>query len=132
MHTIKTFIVEDSKVVCDNLTSALEALVQVKVVGVAEDELGAVAWLADQRNEAELVIVDIFLKQGDGLSVLRAARSSQRGRSLVVLSNYATPDMRAKCSELGADEVFDKSNQIDDLIRFCDRLSGNHSIEAAS
>ena len=50
MHTIKTFIVEDSKVVCDNLTSALEALVQVKVVGVAEDELGAVAWLADQKK----------------------------------------------------------------------------------
>ena len=42
---------------------------------------------------------------------------------LVVLSNYATPDMRRKCLELGADRVFDKSNEIDALILYCCRLA---------
>ena len=42
---------------------------------------------------------------------------------MVVLSNYATPDMRRKCLELGADQVFDKSNEIDALIQYCGRLA---------
>ena len=40
-----------------------------------------------------------------------------------MLSNYATPDMRRKCLELGADRVFDKSNEIDALILYCCRLA---------
>jgi hypothetical protein len=43
--------------------------------------------------------------------------------SLVVLSNYATPDMRRKCLDLGASRVFDKSNEIDALILYCARLA---------
>jgi hypothetical protein len=42
---------------------------------------------------------------------------------MVVLSNYATLDMRSKCLELGADRVFDKSNEIDALISYCGRLA---------
>jgi len=39
-----------------------------------------------------------------------------------VLSNYATADIRRKCLELGADRVFDKSNEIDALIEYCAQL----------
>ena len=41
------------------------------------------------------------------------------------------PDMRRKCLELGADRVFDKSNEIDALILYCCRLadgSTGHSL----
>ena len=41
---------------------------------------------------------------------------------LVVLSNYATQDMRGKCLQLGADEVFDKSHDIEGLIEYCNDL----------
>jgi DNA-binding NarL/FixJ family response regulator len=41
---------------------------------------------------------------------------------LVVLSNYATPDMRRKCLALGADRVFDKSHDIDALVLYCQQL----------
>jgi len=50
----------------------------------------------------------------------------QRHR-MVVLSNYATPDMRRKCLELGADRVFDKSNEIDALIQYCGRLAAGET-----
>ena len=40
-----------------------------------------------------------------------------------MLSNYATPDMRSKCMEVGASRVFDKSNEIDALILYCARLA---------
>ena len=38
---------------------------------------------------------------------------------MVVLSNYATPDVRMRCAQLGVDAVFDKSNEIDALEDYC-------------
>ena len=120
---LKTNIVEDSRVIRENLIATLEELVPVEVVGTAEDETSAVRWLGEPAHHADLVIVDIFLKSGTGLGVLRAANVRPRKHRVVVLSNFATPDMRSKCLELGADQVFDKSNEIDALIRYCARLA---------
>jgi DNA-binding NarL/FixJ family response regulator len=126
MYVLKTYIVEDSPVIRENLIATLEELVPVEVVGTAEDEATATQWLARPNNLPDLVIIDIFLKGGSGLGVLRAAKVSP-GRKLVVLSNYATPDMRRKCLELGADKVFDKSNEIDALILYCGRLAAGET-----
>jgi len=124
MPALKAFIVEDSPVIRENLTAALEELAPVQVVGTAEDEPAAVSWLtASDAQGCDLVIIDIFLKRGSGLGVLRAASDLKRPMSLVVLSNYATPDMRRKCLDLGADRVFDKSNEIDSLVLYCARLA---------
>jgi DNA-binding NarL/FixJ family response regulator len=119
MPLLKTFIVEDSPVIRDNLIATLEELAPVKVVGTAEDEGSAMESLSRTDHPFDLVIVDIFLKGGSGLGVLRRMNGLQRCAKRVVLSNYATPDMRRKCLELGADEVFDKSDEIDALIQYC-------------
>ncbi len=63
------------------------------------------------------------MKTGSGLGVLRAAQQLKGHRTVVVLSNYATADIRRKCLELGADRVFDKSHEIDALITYCDDLA---------
>ena len=129
MTSLTAFIVEDSPVIRENLVAALEEMAPIQVVGTAEDEASALRWLGD--NVCDLAIVDIFLKSGSGLGVLKTASLSERPIKLVVLSNYATPDMRRKCLELGADRVFDKSNEIDALILYCCRLadgSTGHSV----
>ncbi len=127
MSQLKTYIVEDSPVIRESLIATLEELVPVDVVGTAEDELSAVQWLAQPQNKCDLVIVDIFLKGGSGLGVLRAANEVPHNYTMVVLSNYATKDMRRKCMELGADRVFDKSNEIDALILYCSRLAAGET-----
>jgi DNA-binding NarL/FixJ family response regulator len=123
MQPLKTYIVEDSQVIRENLIATLEELVPVEVVGTAEDESSAVRWLRQTTNNVDLVIVDIFLKSGSGLGVLKAANELPKKHNVVVLSNYATQDIRIKCMELGADKVFDKSNEIDALILYCGRLA---------
>lgn len=127
MQALKTFIVEDSQVIRDDLIATLEELSPVEVVGTAEDESSAVHWLTRPSNRFDLVIVDIFLKGGSGLGVLRAASALPRRRNVVVLSNYATKDIRRKCLELGADRVFDKSNEIEALIAYCSRVAAGDS-----
>jgi DNA-binding NarL/FixJ family response regulator len=127
MPPLKTYIVEDSPVIRENLIATLEELGPVKVVGMAEDEATAVQWITCPGNHFDLVIVDIVLKGGSGLGVLRAATALTKRQKVVVLSNYATTDMRRKCLELGADRVFDKSNEIDALMLYCDRLASGET-----
>lgn len=122
MRQLKTYLVEDSPVIRDSLIATLEELAPVRVVGTAEDEATAVKWLTQADNQCDLVIVDIFLKSGSGLGVLSSVKALTQRHTMVVLSNYATKDIRRKCLELGADRVFDKSDEIDALILYCDRL----------
>ncbi len=123
MQPLKTYIVEDSPVIRENLIATLEELVPLEVVGTAEDEATALQWLLGPQHEVDLVIIDIFLKGGSGLGVLRGASAMSPAAKLVVLSNYATADMRRKCLEMGANRVFDKSNDIDALISYCGELT---------
>ena len=51
--------------------------------------------------------------------MLQAVSTRRPDQKIVVLSNYATPDIRKRCAQFGVDAVFDKSNEIDALIDFC-------------
>ena len=116
---LRTYIVEDNATIRENLIGTLEELACVQALGWAESESDAKAWLGRHEGNWDLTIVDLFLKQGSGLGVLEACRGRGAGQRVVVLSNYATADMRKRCAQLGADAVFDKSNEIDALVDFC-------------
>lgn len=116
---LKTYLVEDNATIRANLTAALEELADIELVGSAETENDGKAWLVEKGQVWELAIVDLFLKQGSGLGVLEACRNRESHQKVVVLSNYATADIRRRCAQLGVDAVFDKSNEIDALIEFC-------------
>jgi DNA-binding NarL/FixJ family response regulator len=129
MGTLRTYIIEDSPVIRENLIATLEEVLPVTVVGWADDGVAALRWLLGDGSgtpghaDCDLVIVDLFLKGGSGQAVLQAARRAQHPAKMVVLSNYATPYVRQHCLALGAHRVFDKSNDIEALIEFCGELS---------
>jgi two-component system OmpR family response regulator len=116
---LKTYIVEDNVTIRENLVGTLEELTCTTVIGFAETEAEAHEWLRGHPDDWDLAIVDLFLKQGSGLGVLAASMARQPRQKVVVLSNYATPDIRRRCEEFGVDAVFDKSNEIDALVDFC-------------
>lgn len=116
---LQTYVVEDNLTIRENLIGTLEELTHTTVVGFAETEERARAWLLDDANSWHLVIVDLFLKQGSGLGIVQACQARNPTQKVVVLSNYATPDIRRRCAEFGVDAVFDKSNEIDALVDFC-------------
>lgn len=120
MGTLKIFIVEDNPVILNSLIATLEDLSDVQVVGSVGNESEAVSELHQRDGEVDLVIIDIFLASGNGLGVLRSTQRMKLPARRVVLSNYATLDMRRRCLELGADRVFDKSSELEELIAYCD------------
>ena len=126
---LKTYIVEDNPTIRENLIATLEELADIEPVGTSDSENEGKAWLTDNPGQWDLAIVDLFLKQGSGLGVLAACRDRSPWQKVVVLSNYATADIRQRCAQLGVDAVFDKSNEIDALIDFCASQSGAAATE---
>ncbi len=132
MAELRLYIVEDSSVIRENLIDALRESAPVEVVGSAEDERSAIAWLRNHGDACDLVIVDIFLKAGSGLGVLKALGDVAGAPPRIVLSNHATPEIRLKCQELGAAKVFDKSNELDEMLAWLSRFARSDRGAAAS
>ena len=121
-----TYIVEDSATIRENLISTLEEIAPVKVVGFAETEREASRWLSAHDGQWQLAIVDLFLKEGTGLGVLKGCQNRNPDQKVVVLTNYATNDIRRRCAELGSDAVFDKSNELEQLLDYCSDTTRGH------
>ncbi|KAF1044764.1 response regulator [Xylophilus sp.] len=116
---LRTYIVEDNATIRENLVGTLEELASIRPVGFAETENDGRSWLEENGDEWDLAIVDLFLKQGSGLGVVAACGERRSHQKVVVLTNYATADIRTRCAQLGVDAVFDKSNEIDALVDYC-------------
>ncbi|MEJ8856030.1 response regulator [Variovorax robiniae] len=119
MTAVRVFIAEDNPTILHNLIDTLREVAYVDPVGTADAEAEAVHWLLSHVDEWDLAIVDLFLKRGSGLRILEALQDRDPARKIVVLSNHASTDMRRKCAQLGADAVFDKASELDDLVDFC-------------
>ena len=130
---VRAYFVEDNPTIRENLIATLEELGGVAPVGYAETEHQGSEWLVNHTSQWDLAIVDLFLRQGSGLGVLAACRDRASEQKMVVLSNYATPDVRRRCAQLGVDAVFDKSNEIDALVDYCVQHSSlSHTMDATS
>jgi DNA-binding NarL/FixJ family response regulator len=116
---LRVFLVEDSAVIRERLAETISSLENVEVVGHAETE--AVAISALQAEPCDVVVLDLQLREGHGFNVLKALRSKRNPRRIVVLilTNHATPQYRARSIALGADYFFDKSREYD---RLCETL----------
>ncbi|WP_280189897.1 response regulator [Delftia sp. PS-11] len=130
---LRTYLVEDNPTIRENLIATLEELADVEPVGMADTESAGTDWLQRNPDAWDLAIVDLFLRQGSGLGVLTACRTRQPHQKIVVLSNYATPDIRSRCAQLGVDAVFDKSNEIDALMEYCMNIEppGSSALKAS-
>ena len=117
--TFRTFLVEDSSTIRDNLIATLKELAEVEPAGTAETEHDATRRLAQE--DWDLAIIDLFLRTGSGMNVLEACRKRRPSQRIVVLSNHATRDVRWRCAQLGADAVFDKSTELEALVDYCVR-----------
>lgn len=117
--SLRVVLIEDSPILCAMLRDMLNELDGVEVVGNADGEQAAVAEL--ERLQADVVIVDLELRQGSGLGVLAGLQAEPErygSPRAVVFSNYGHSALRARCKGLGVEHFFDKSFQMDELLEF--------------
>lgn len=116
---LKFYLVEDNVIIRENLAETLHEMVGAEVVGTADAQSEATLWLCDSSHEWDVAVIDIFLKRGNGIQVVAALQHHKHQHQVIVLSNYASSEVRNECIRLGADAVFDKSTELDDLLEFC-------------
>lgn len=114
------FVVEDSGPMRHRVVEALEELVDVRVVGVADSADEAIAEIRSLRPH--FVVLDLRLAQGSGLFVLEAVKKFEPPPVVAVLTNYPIQQYRARCAQLGADFFFDKAKGLDPLLQVARRM----------
>lgn len=124
MKTLIAYLVEDNPTVRTNLIETLGEIAQLDITAHSATQHEASQWLESHQALWHLAIVDLFLKQGSGLGVLAACRNRKAFQKVVILTNYATPEIRQRSAALGADAVFDKSTEIDRLLEYCIEQAG--------
>ena len=116
---LQAFVIEDNATIRENLIGTLEELTCVKVTGTSSSENDALAWLEQHTGEWDVVIVDLFLKQGSGIHLAQCIQRQRPNQKIVVFSNYINASVRKRCAQIGVDAVFDKSTEIDALVDYC-------------
>lgn len=108
-------LVEDSDIVRREIESLLRSLPQV--IDVTGKRSVSEARAAIDNGSYDIWILDFELGDGTAIDLLEVC--SQDGTSshptIVVVTNHATPEVRARCLRAGADLFFDKSNELDEL-----------------
>jgi CheY-like chemotaxis protein len=125
---LRILLVEDSPLLRSRLESMLGQYAAVKVTGLASAEAEAVEKLDTVSYDA--IVVDVELRPGSGIGVIRAARARNRDTGdgshvwIIVLTNYDLPTVRERCMAAGADHFLDKMREIDQLMPILLQIAG--------
>ena len=122
---LRVFLVEDSAALRAHLASILATNARVKVVGMAETEKQAISWLDTHADGWDVVLVDLFLREGTGAGVIEHCRRRQPGQKVLVMTNHARDNaLLQHCQQLNADAVYHKATGLDTLVADCIALAG--------
>ena len=125
---LRILLVEDSPLLRSRLENMLSQYVAFKVTGLASAEAEAVEKLESVSYDA--IVVDVELRPGSGIGVIRAARARNPDTGdgnhvwVIVLTNYDLPTVRERCMAAGADHFLDKMREIDQLMPILLQIAG--------
>lgn len=111
----RVYLVEDSPHIQDSLLVFLHAPGEVEILGLADNELEAVA--AILADPVDAVVVDLSLREGSGMGVIEKLRRANivSQPMIIVFSNQFQPEIKARALQFGADHFFDKSSEFENV-----------------
>jgi len=113
--TIRVVLVDDHAIVRTGLKAVLSAARDVEVVGEAGGGHDAVALLA--HTEADVVVMDLSMAEGDGISATRTiTRGKDQGSRVLVLTMHAEEAYLERVLEAGASGYLVKSTADRELV----------------
>ena len=120
----RLLLIEDSAPLRERLMAMLTVPGKMRVAAWAETEDEAVSKVRDE--EFDVLVVDVELRQGSGINVIRQVRRLCEGRRqplIIVLTNYSLPTVRERCLAAGADHFLDKMQQFSEPLALIESLT---------
>lgn len=120
---VRVVLIEDSPLIRDRLLETFGQISNVVVVAQAETESDATTLL--RKAAWDVAILDLQLKEGSGLGVLKAMPRPTRPEAakIIVFTNFEFPQYRQRCLALGADYFFDKSREFERMRELLVKIS---------
>ena len=127
---MRPLVVEDERMFQELLVTMLRSRTPLREISGAETAAAAVS--ACSRLQPDLLILDIALPDGDGLTVARALQQLKPEARMIVLSSHASTFQRPHdlCQNIVA--VVDKSRAFDELAHEIQALLGSEASPAAA
>lgn len=107
---MKTFIADGSRFGLKRLLNLLDGIEHFELVGYAADAYGAIVSIRSVKPD--LLILDLELRSGNGLTVLKSVKEDLPQTVVIVATNSTNEQYRTRCKELGADYFIDKSTEV--------------------
>lgn len=112
--TTKVFIVDDSFPIRERLEGMLAGIKGVSVVGAAESPALAIKGITNTHPDS--VVLDIHLRGGSGIEVLKEIGATAPEVIFIVLTNYPSPQYRKAYLEAGASHFLDKTTEFEKVV----------------
>jgi DNA-binding NarL/FixJ family response regulator len=123
---LRVLLIEDSPLIRERLAESLATPGRVEIVGQADSEQAAIGLHA--AAPWDVMVLDLQRRHGTGLGVLRALTTRRPPKAkVIVLTNYAFPQYRAKSLALGADYFFDKAREYHRVREVLDTLASERT-----
>ena len=113
---LRVLVIEDSPILLERIVEAIADQPLLSLVGTAETEGEALREIA--RLQPEALVIDIKLREGNGLNVLAELQRAGGGTirpKVVVFTNYPRQEYLRNAKQMGADYFLDKSTQFGEL-----------------
>lgn len=108
-------IIDDSPNIRKALKKTLQSFIpEIKVYLESEDIKDAITKI--EINKPDLIILDLMLKSGTGLDLLKDIHLKNIRPLIILYSNFLAKEYKATARKFGVEEFFDKSDDIAKLV----------------
>ena len=112
---MKVLVVDDSAIVRVRLAELVAELQGIDLVAQAGDAEQAFELVSSLKPD--VVILDVRMPSGSGIDLIEEIKRAQQAAKIIMLTNYPSPENREQSFTRGADYFFDKSGEIEEVIR---------------
>jgi len=122
----KVLIIDDEKAILDSLSSIMEDE-GFQVFKTADVKEGLAIF---DREKPQVVILDVWMPEMDGLQVLKRIKKKDRDAMVIVISGHGTISTAVEAVKIGAYDFLEKPLSIDKVLEVISRgLAGGTKIE---
>jgi DNA-binding NtrC family response regulator len=97
---------------------------RLEEAGLEVIEAGSVRKTLEREGEADLVLLDVRLPDGNGLEAAREILARRPQRPLLLMTAFATPELAAEAKRTGVRQCIEKPFDMDLVARIVDEPLG--------
>lgn len=114
------------------IRSSLRGVLNDEGLRVLEADGGRQALEIVRRERPELVLLDVWMPDGDGIELLRQLRSEPHRPQVVMISGHGNVETAVQATKLGAFDFIEKPFSIEALLQVIGRALDDHTGAAAA